>query len=121
MIDGSDSLDPLFREAVTAIDAGDTAALERLISKHPRLLRDRLDNPGAWLRDLVGGALDGFFQQPFLLWFVAEDTVHNGTLPRKIGQATHTNIQAALQDGGDSLPQNIDYDRILASWFRVAC
>src|SRR5438132_1306550 len=88
MIDGSDSLDPLFREAVTAIDAGDTAALERLISKHPRLLRDRLDNPGAWLRDQVGGALDGFFQQPYLLWFVAADPVRNGPLPRNTAQVT---------------------------------
>src|SRR2546427_182271 len=34
MVDSSDSVDPLFREAVTAIDAGDTATLERLISKH---------------------------------------------------------------------------------------
>src|SRR5207245_9211207 len=105
MIDGSDSLDPLFREAVTAIDAGDTCALDRRISKHPRLLRDRLDNPGAWLRDLVGGALDGFFQQPYLLWFVAEDPVRNGTLPRNIAQVTHTIIQAAERVGVESLPE----------------
>ena len=120
MIDGSDSLDPLFREAVTAIDAGDTAALERLISKHPRLLRDRLDNPGAWLRDLVGGALDGFFQQPYLLWFVAEDPVRNGTLPRNIAQVTHTIIQAAERVGVESLPEQLDYALRLVSWSWIA-
>jgi len=120
MIDGSDSLDPLFREAVTAIDAGDTAALERLISKHPRLLRDRLDNPGAWLRDLVGGALDGFFQQPYLLWFVAEDPVRNGTLPRNIAQVTRTIIQAAERVGVESLPEQLDYALRLVSWSWIA-
>src|SRR3989442_1858777 len=120
MIDGSDSLDPLFREAVTAIDAGDTAALERLISKHPRLLRDRLDNPGAWLRDLVGGALDGFFQQPYLLWFVAEDPVRNGTLPRNIAQVTPTIIQAAERVGVESLPEQLDYALRLVSWSWIA-
>src|SRR3989475_6465451 len=120
MIDGSDSLDPLFREAVTAIDAGDTAALERLISKHPRLLRDRLDNPGAWLRDQVGGALDGFFQQPYLLWFVAEDPVRNGTLPRNIAQVTRTIIQAAERVGVESLPEQLDYALRLVSWSWIA-
>jgi peptide-methionine (S)-S-oxide reductase len=44
-------------------------------------VRDRLESPGAWLRDKVGGALDGFFRQPYLLWFVAEDPVRNGKLP----------------------------------------
>src|SRR5438132_1459261 len=120
MIDGSDSLDPLFREAVTAIDAGDTAALERLISKHPRLLRDRLDNPGAWLRDQVGGALDGFFQQPYLLWFVAEDPVRNGKLPRNIAQVTRTIIQAAKREPGDSLREQLDYALRLVSWSWIA-
>jgi hypothetical protein len=35
--------DPLFRQAVSAIDAGDVIALERLLTAHPRLVRERLD------------------------------------------------------------------------------
>src|SRR5438128_7269921 len=120
MIDGSDSLDPLFREAVTAIDAGDTAALERLISKHPRLLRDRLGSPGAWLRDKVGGALDGFFQQPYLLWFVAEDPVRNGKLPGNIARVTRAIIQGAQREGVGSLQEQLDYALRLVAWSGVA-
>jgi hypothetical protein len=58
------AIDLLFREAVRAIDDGDTTGLERLLAEHPQLVRDRLEAPGAWLRDRVGGALDGFFQRP---------------------------------------------------------
>jgi peptide-methionine (S)-S-oxide reductase len=72
------SLDALFREAVSAIDAGDVATLQRLIDAHPALVRDRLTSPGPWLGDTIGGALAGFFKQPYLLWFVAEDPVRNG-------------------------------------------
>lgn len=81
-------LDSLFRQAVSAIDAGDVPTLERLIAQHPQLLRDRLDAPGAWLSDQVGAALDGFFERPYLLWFVAEDPVRNGSPPRNIAPIT---------------------------------
>jgi hypothetical protein len=70
-------LNSLFREAVSAIDAGDVTTLERILAAHPRLVRDRLDSPGTWLRERVGGAFHGFFRQPYLLWFVAEDPVRN--------------------------------------------
>ena len=49
-----ENLDSLFREAVSVIDAGDVIALERLLTSHPRLLRDRPDSPGVWLRDDLG-------------------------------------------------------------------
>lgn len=120
MVNSSDLLDPLFREAVTAIDAGDMATLERLMAKHPRLLRDRLDTPGAWLRDNVGGALDGFFQKPYLLWFVAEDPVRNGKLPRNIARVTRAIIQAAERAGVESLPEQLDCALQLVSWSWIA-
>lgn len=113
-------LDPLFREAVSAMDAGDVATLERLLTKHPRLVRDRLDSPGAWLRDKVGDALDGFFQQPYLLWFVAEDPVRNGQLPRNIAQVARAIIQAAKRKGVDSLQEQLDYALRLVAWSWIA-
>ena len=119
-MDSPDPLDPLFREAVTAIDAGEAATLGRLMAKHPRLVRDRLDTPGAWLRDKVGGALDGFFQQPYLLWFVAEDPVRNGRLPRNIAQMTRAIIDAAERVGVESLPEQLDYALRLVSWSWIA-
>src|SRR3989449_8439844 len=113
-------LDSLFRDTVSAVDAGDVAELERLLTAHPELARERLQSPGGWLLDIVGGALDGFFQQPYLLWFVAEDPVRNGKLPRNIAQVTRTIIQAAKREGGDSLREQLDYALQLVSWSWIA-
>jgi hypothetical protein len=54
------SVDQLFQRAVALIGAGDVPALERLLADHPELARERLAAPGPWLRDKVGGALDGY-------------------------------------------------------------
>jgi hypothetical protein len=62
---------------VSAIDAGDTAGLERQLARRLRLVRERLESPGDWLRAKVGGALEGYFQRPYLLCFVAENPVRN--------------------------------------------
>src|SRR5947209_6638770 len=67
------SIDQRFQPAVALIGAGDVPALDRLLTDHPALARERLDAPGPWLRDKLGGALDGFFKDPYLLWFVSED------------------------------------------------
>jgi ankyrin repeat protein len=116
----SASLDARFREAVTAIDTGDVAKLERLVAADPALLRDRLDSPGAWLRDTVGGALDGFFERPYLLWFVAEDPVRNGKLPANIAAVARTIIDAARREGVTSLKEQLDYALTLVSWSWIA-
>src|SRR5688572_7947099 len=84
-------IDALFQKAVSAIDAGDVTVLEQLLAAHPELVRERLEAPGAWLREKVGRALDGF--KPYLLWFVAEDPVRNGKLPRNIAQIASTIIR----------------------------
>jgi peptide-methionine (S)-S-oxide reductase len=120
VMDNPESLDALFREAVSAIGAGDVTTLERLLAAHPRLVRDRLDSPGAWLRGKVGGALDGFFQRPYLLWFVAEDPVLHGRLPRNIAQVTRAIIQAAHRDGVECLQEQLDYALRLVAWSGVA-
>ena len=113
-------IDSLFHDAVAAIDAGDVTALERLLAEHPRLLRDRLKRPGAWLRDKVGRALKGFFAKPYLLWFVAEDPVRNGKLPANIALVTRAIIQAAQRDGVKSLQEQLDYALTLVSWSWIA-
>jgi Ankyrin repeats (3 copies) len=113
-------LDGLFQQAVSAIDAGDVATLERLLAAHPRLVRDRLDSPGAWLRDKVGNALDGFFKHPYLLWFVAEDPVRNGKLPKEIGNVARTIIGAAQREGVDSFQEQIDHALRLVCWSWIA-
>ena len=113
-------LDSLFHQAVTAIDSGDLTTLERLLAEHPRLLSDRLEAPGSWLRDKVGDALSRFFAKPYLLWFVAEDPVRNGTLPRNIAQLTRAIIAAAQRERVASLQEQLDYALQLVSWSWIA-
>ncbi|HKI05793.1 MAG TPA: ankyrin repeat domain-containing protein [Thermoanaerobaculia bacterium] len=89
--------DPLFREAVSAIDAGDVSALERLLATHPELVRDRIDYG------------EGYFRQPYLLWFVAENPIRNGKLPENIAEVTRAILAAAKRQGVESLREQLDY------------
>lgn len=114
------SLDARFREAVAMIDAGDVEALERLIATDPVLVRERLASPGAWLRAKVGHALDGFFQRPYLLWFVAEDPVRNGTLPANIAAVARTIVDAARRARAANLQEQLDRALTLVAWSWIA-
>ena len=107
-MDNPEILDPLFREAVSAIDAGDVSALEHLLATHPKLVRDRLDYG------------EGYFRQPYLLWFVAENPIRNGKLPRNIAQVTRAILQAADRERVDSLREQLDYTLGLVCSGRVA-
>lgn len=101
-------LDSLFREAASAIDAGDIVRLERLLAAHPRLARHRLKSPGVWLRSQIGAALDGFFKHPYLLWFVTEDAVRTGKLPANVAALARAIIQAARRGGVKNLQEQLD-------------
>jgi hypothetical protein len=114
------SLDTQFRDAVRTIDAGDITALNHLIDANPALVRERLASPGDWLRDTVGSAVDGFFQRPYLLWFVAEDPVRNGKLPGNIATVAGTIVDAARRAGVSTLQEQLDYTLTLVSWSWIA-
>jgi hypothetical protein len=116
----SSHVNALFREAVAAIDAGDVAAIDRLTRDYPQLVRDRLNSPGRWLSDSVGGALNGFFKAPYLLWFVAEDPVRNDTLPQNIADVARVIIDAAKREKVSSLQEQLDYALQLVAWSWVA-
>ena len=118
--DDSGSLDARFREAVAAIDAGNIERLEQLITATPALVRERLSSPGTWLRDNVGAALDGFFQRPYLLWFVAEDPVRNGKLPGNVAAVARAIIDAARRANVSNLQEQLDYALTLVSWSWIA-
>ncbi|HEY8853303.1 MAG TPA: ankyrin repeat domain-containing protein [Gemmatimonadaceae bacterium] len=113
-------LDAHFRDAVSSIDAGDIVTLQRLVTANPALVRERLASPGAWLRDAVGGAVDGFFQRPYLLWFVAEDPVRNGKLPGNIAAVARAIIDAARHEAVATLQEQLDYALTLVSWSWIA-
>ena len=118
--DFAHSLDAHFRDAVSAIDGGDIVTLQRLVTASPALVRERLASPGAWLRDTVGGAVDGFFQRPYLLWFVAEDPVRNGKLPANIAEVARAIIDAARNEAVSTLQEQLDYALTLVSWSWIA-
>jgi peptide-methionine (S)-S-oxide reductase len=114
-------LDDLFRTAVAALDAGDGAELQRLLAENPSLACDRLESPGPWLRDRIGGAAaDGFFARPYLLWFVAEDPVRNGTLPPNIADMAQAIVDAARRACVDTLGEQVDYALRLVAWSWIA-
>ena len=111
--------DALFRDAVAAIDLGDQISLERQLREHPELVRDRLEAPGAWLRDKIGN-VEGFFEKTYLLWFVAEDPVRNGRLPNNIAQIARAIVDAARRQSVESLPEQLDHALRLVSWSWIA-
>jgi len=112
--------DANFRHALAAIDSGDVESLRRILAAHPSLVSDRLVEPGSWLRDRIGGALDGFFKDPYLLWFVAEDAVRAGRLPANIVEITRLIIDTARAHGVASLQKQLDYTLTLVAWSGVA-
>ena len=89
------SINRLFQEAVAMIGSGDVPALERLLTDHPELATERLTAPGPWLQDKIGGALDGFFKDPYLLWFVSEDVPVLGRLPENIADVARAILRSA--------------------------
>ena len=101
-------LDLMFRQAVAAIDAGDVAALEQLLRQHPELVRERLTEPGDWVRSQIGPALDGFFRDPYLLWFVTEDAVRTGQLSPNVAAVARIIIAAARRAGVANVQHQLD-------------
>ena len=101
-------LDDLFRDAVAAIDAGDVGALEQLLQRHPEVVRERLTEPGDWIRSQIGPALKGFFKDPYLLWFVTEDAVRTGQLSANVAAIARTIIESARGNRVANLRQQLD-------------
>jgi peptide-methionine (S)-S-oxide reductase len=113
-------LDRLFRDAVALIDAGDLGGLESFLVANPIVAQERLAEPGPWLCDKFGGKLPGFFQRPYLLWFVAEDPVRSGRLPRNIAQMALAIIESVRRENPANLQEQLDYALRLVSWSTVA-
>jgi ankyrin repeat protein len=112
------NIDRRFQQAVAFIGSGDVPALERLLTDHPELARERLTTAGPWLRDKIGDALDGFFKDPDLLWFASEDVPVHGHLPENIPEVTSAILRAAR--GAPGLQEQLDSALRLVCWSGVA-
>src|ERR1043165_9687176 len=100
--------DPLFREAVEAIDSGNTGVLRKLLRDHPELVSKRLDKPS-----------EGYFEYPYLLWFVADNPITNERLPANITEVTRILIDAVRQNARESFQNQIDYTLGLVATGRI--
>ena len=104
----SEITDPLFKKAVEAIDSGNTTLLKSLLEDHPQLTGKRLDVP-----------TEGYFQHPYLLWFVADNPIRNERLPSNIIEITRLLIESARQNANESFQQQIDYTLGLVATGRI--
>ena len=94
----SDITETLFREGVELIDAGNLSSLERQLNEHPKLVSKRLNLPKG-----------GYFKDPYLLWFVADNPIRHEKLPSNICDITRLIIQHAHMNAPESFQQQIDY------------
>ncbi|MFI5129928.1 MAG: ankyrin repeat domain-containing protein [Chitinophagales bacterium] len=107
-MDNSNIKDPLFRKAVDAIDAGDIISLQNLLEESPTLVNTRLDT-----RD------EGYFKNPYLLWFVADNPIRHEKLPANICDVTRLIIKFVKQNAPDSFHEQIEYTLGLVSTGRI--
>ena len=107
-MNNSDIKDPLFRKAVDAIDIGNLDSLKDLLNKNPSLISKRLDTP-----------TEGYFANPYLIWFVADNPIRNDKLAANIIDITGTLIQYIQQHAPKTLQEQIDYTLALVATGRI--
>jgi hypothetical protein len=105
----SEITDPVFREAVEAIDSGNVIALQELLQTNPELVTRRLDIPK-----------EGYFAHPYLLWFIADNPVRHEKLPPDIVDVARTIIQALQKNPHGSYQHQLDYTLSLVCTGRIA-
>ena len=98
MMKNDEIKDAVFRHAVDAIDAGDMDALTKLVQENPRLLSEKLITSD-----------EGYFKDPFLLFFVADNPIRNEKLPANIVAVTKFLIDELKAKNVTSLQKQLDY------------
>lgn len=104
----TDITDAPFREAVEAIDSGNTTALQQLLRIHPELPTRRLSMPA-----------DGYFAHPYLLWFVAGNPVRQPQLPPNITEMAAAIIRV-IPRTHPGYQHQLDYTVMLVCTGRIA-
>ena len=90
--------DPIFLQAVEAIDAGNRSVLQNLLDQYPDLVSRRLDLPEG-----------GYFKNPYLLWFVADNPIRHEKLPANIPEITELLIKAIRTSAPQTLDEQLNY------------
>ena len=98
---------PLFRQAVDLIDAGQVVELAEHLEQHADLLGIAA---GFSETSFPSGTKPGqYFEQPKLLWFIAENPIRNGTLPDNIADVAQCIINMQRVHSRDTLQRDLDY------------
>src|SRR4030095_9795795 len=103
-----DIKNPLFREAVQAIETGNISLLQDLLNMNSVLISRRLDAP-----------TEGYFEHPYLMWFVADNPIRHEKLPGNIVDITKVLIEAAKKNAIDSYQRQVDYTLGLVATGRI--
>jgi ankyrin repeat protein len=101
--------DPIFLEAVNALDTGDVEKLSELIYRQPNLVRDRLLTPNE----------PGYFKDPYLIWFVADNPIRHSKLPVNVIDITRFLIDAVKHEAPETFDEQINYMLGLVATGRV--
>jgi hypothetical protein len=105
----SDITDPIFREAVEAIDGGNISMLQQLLETNPTIAAKRMDTP-----------TEGYFKHPYLLWFIADNPVRHEKLPANIVDITSLLLRFVRKNAKESFQEQINYTFGLVETGRIA-
>jgi len=108
MMKNTDIKDPIFLQAVEAIDKGDIQLLQKLLEENPALVQNPLDYPEGH-----------YFKNPYLLWFVADNPIRNEKLPSNIVDITRLLIKHVKEKAADSMHHQLDYALGLVATGRI--
>jgi len=100
--------DPLFLQAVEAIDAGNIPLLTQFLSANPYLVTERSAVPA-----------EGYFKNPYLLWFVADNPIRVERLPSNIVEVTKLIIGFIEKESRGTLLKQLNYTLGLVATGRV--
>jgi len=94
----SDITDPLFKIAVEAIDEGRITELQDLIAEHPELIKERLIT-----------FEEGYFKDPYLIYFIADNPIRNGKLALDITDITRLLIKEVKRRSKENWKEQLNY------------
>jgi len=103
-MNATDIDNPLFRQAVEAIDAGDLITLRKILDENPALLQQRLEAPNG-----------GYFKDPHLIWFIAYNPIREKKVPNNIVEVLQTLLHYFQKDRPESYQEQLDYTLALVA------
>jgi len=80
-------------------DAGNISLLRQLLDENPALATTRLNTPNE----------EGYFKNPYLLWFVADNPIRHEKIPSNIVEVTQIILEALQNNPGDNYQHQVDY------------